>query len=112
MEDLNSLELALLKDCTFDKPEKFFIPDHLPYLKIINRKYTGVGEFILFDYLPGKEILIDPKVRFTSTNEHIFDVDTIKHGIGSIFYVRDSKIVQLEVYTFADAWWGNIICLL
>jgi hypothetical protein len=104
--ELNKLETSILERLAKEYP---FIKEHIPFLKIDNREYTGVGAYVNFDYDNPNNIELKSGIdnKAISTNERI-EIDGLKHGLCYEVDITDGKIKFIELVTFGEEWNGPI----
>ena len=106
MEPLNSLELLIFDRLSGKYPS---IKHHIPFLRVLNREFTGVGMYVNFCYLE-TAVNISPLdlSRFPiSTNENII-IPTLQYGLGYEVVIDDGKINFIEFVTYGEKWDGNM----
>ncbi|SFH84302.1 hypothetical protein [Halpernia frigidisoli] len=102
MNELNALELKLLDGLIKKYPKLKF---HLDFLKVSERKITGVGLYVNFEYVNPKIDFEDINVLFS--NEENIEIQKLKHGIGYVIDVTDGKILYIEFITYGENWDGK-----
>lgn len=108
MENLNKLELSILERLCNRYPA---IKNHIPYLRVLSRKNTGVGMYVNFCYFDSKESLNNLDIPDTSisTNENI-EIQGLQYGLGFEVDISDGKIKFIELITYGEEWDGNVDC--
>ena len=102
MNELNALELKLLDGLVEKYPS---LKSHVADLKVAERKNTGTGMYVNFEY-------VNPKIHFEDINalfskeEHI-EIKKLKHGLGYVIDVTDGKILYIEFTTYGENWDGT-----
>lgn len=102
MDELNDLELTLLKGLTTKYPSIHF---HIPHLKVASRKSTGVGMFVNFVYENFKGNPEDINILFS--NEENITVKELNHGLGYVIDITDGEIMYIEFFTDGEKWNGK-----
>jgi hypothetical protein len=107
MESLNALEHTILKRVSEKHPA---IKSHIPFLRILNREYTGVGMYVNFIYSDeGKSLNpIEPLSDTLSTNERV-ELPGLKFGLCFVIDITDGKINFIELVTYGEDWDGSIL---
>lgn len=107
MENLNDLELKILEKVSENYPA---IKSHIPFLRILNREYTGVGMYVNFIYSNKDEILnpIEPLNTVLGTNERI-GLPGLKYGLCFVIDINNGKINFIELVTYGEEWDGIIL---
>ncbi|WP_395057911.1 hypothetical protein [Flavobacterium sp.] len=82
---------------------------HIPIIKVLNRKITGVGMYVNFYY---PDTLIIPSLEIEeasiSTNENI-EVENLEYGLGYELDISNGKIKFIEFVTYGEEWDGNFV---
>lgn len=106
MRELNNIELDILQRLSLIYPS---IKKHIPLLKVLNSKITGVGMFVNFFYVDNENIpFLEIKSGSLSTNEDISLIN-LKYGLGYEVDITDSKINFIEFITYGELWDGKFI---
>lgn len=107
---LNTLEFAIFQEVlkTTDSKNRSYLVEHLPYLKIVERKFTGVGLLIFLDYDINHTLTLlndynlnlgsRKSIKFNDFNEYFSFEVSVKMG----------KITIIEIVTYASGWSGQI----
>ncbi|MDQ0477437.1 MULTISPECIES: hypothetical protein [Chryseobacterium] len=103
MEELNNLELTLLNALTEKYPS---LKSHIPYLKLKERKNTGVGMLVDLEYVNGDELNFDDMNALFSNGENI-EIKGLKQGLNYVIDVTDGKILYIEFSTYGENWNGE-----
>lgn len=84
-------------------------------LRLLERKFTGVGLFSTFIYVDqdGGRIGDNPKreIKYTPIDSDIYAIaaGTYDPGLGLVLYVDEDRILSLEAVTYGPGhWWGNV----
>lgn len=103
MESLNEFEKEVLNRLS---DEYEILKEHIPFLIVKNREYTGVGMYVNFSY--SKEIeRFDIGQASLGTSENI-NIKGLKYGLVYELDISDGKINFIEFVTCGEAWDGNI----
>jgi hypothetical protein len=104
--ELNKFEIAILKRLSIKYP---YITDHIPYLLVESRVYTGVGMYVNFSYSKyySEKLNLDIKNTSLSTNESI-EIDSLNYGLGYEVDISNGKIKFIEVITYGENWDGKV----
>lgn len=105
MENLNSLEIALLKSIVEENGERYpFLVSHIPYLKVKNRELTGVGSYSNFEYLqPVNESAIN---TLLSSQKRLL-ISGLKTELSYVLDITNGKINHLEIVTNDNEEWNG-----
>ena len=107
MENLNKFEISILERVSDKYPA---IKSHLPYLKVLNRKLTGVGMYVYFSYFNEPNNIENLSVygSLISSNDEIM-LPTLDYGLCHVLSIsHEGKIKMLELVTYPDEIWdGN-----
>ena len=105
MEQINELESILLNGLIQKYPS---LKSHIPYLVITERKSTGAGLLVNFDYSSSaKELKFDDINALFSGEENI-EIKGLKHGLGYVIDITDGQILYIEFTTYGENWNGKI----
>ncbi len=107
MEKLSKLESAVLERLANTYP---FLKKQIPYLMVKDRKATGVGMYVNFEYLNNSEDFEDMTVPYLalSTNENI-EMEGLEYGLGFEVDITNGKIKFIEFITYGeDTWDGSL----
>ena len=102
MEELNELELTLLEGLTTNYPQ---LKSHIPYLKVVERKNTGTGLDVNFDYKDYSGELDDTNALFS--NEENIEIKGLKEGLSYVIDVTVGQITSMEFSTYNEKWDGK-----
>ena len=104
MDELNQFELAILDRLSASNPE---IRKHIPYLRVKERKMTGVGMRINLDYIPGSESLDYIKKVHLSANGYL-KMEGLTDGLIDNTGITNGRIDFIELVTYDEPWDGVI----
>ena len=109
MELLNEAEIEMLKKTACKYP---ILYQHIPFLRVKRREFTGVGMYIYFDYTEINDSLSDfePK-NGVFGDDCILLIPNLRYGLCYVIGVSDGKITLLELVTFGhetEKWDGSI----
>jgi hypothetical protein len=106
MDELNDFEIALLKRVSLKHPS---IKNHLPFLRVSSRKFTGVGMYVNFYYLTSNCKIPDLDILngVMGINEQI-KIEGLVYGLGYEIDVTDGLIRFIELITYGEEWNGLI----
>ena len=99
MEKLNAFETAILERFA-GKYE--YLRNHIPFLKVKNREYTGVGMYINFTYTNMVESL-EINDTCLGTDEMI-SVESLINGLFFELAITDGRIDFIELVTLDEDW--------
>ena len=104
--ELNKLENSILERLAKDYP---FVRDHIPFLKVESREYTGVGAYVNFGYDNPDNIELSTRIGIShiSTNERI-EVNGLKYGLQWEIAITGGKLDFIELVTIDEEWFGPI----
>ena len=105
MEQLTELESTLLNGLIQKYPA---LKSHSPYLKVKERKITGTGMEVNFEYTNSEEELNFEDINALFSNGENIEVKGLKQGLGYVIDVTDGKISYLELVTYGETWNGNL----
>lgn len=103
MEELNDLELILLEGLTNKYPQ---LKSHIPYLKVVERKNTGIGLNVDIEYIGYNGELDNVNVLF-SNGENI-EIKSLKEGLSYVIDITLGQITAIEFSTYNEKWDGKI----
>lgn len=103
MEQLNKLELSILKRLSINYPS---IKNHIPDLRVKIRKNTGVGMYINFYYV-NEPLSLNIADSSISSNETI-EMAGLKYGLAYEVDITSGKINFIELVTYGEEWNGEI----
>jgi len=103
MEELNKLEVDLLKNLTVKYPS---FTSHIPHIKVKQREVTKTGMYIHIEYINFSEKLIELNALFS--NEEIIEIKNLKNGLGYVIDITDGEIKYIELVTYNETWNGKI----
>ncbi len=103
--EMNPLELEIFKSLISKYPE---IGEHVDALRVKNRKVTGVGMYVDFEYKIGSTSIKDLSIPngAISNNENI-EIPGLERGLGYELCISDGKILFFEFITYGEAWDGD-----
>jgi hypothetical protein len=105
MKKLNEIELALLTKLS----NKYdLLSNHVPFLRVTNRKKTGVGMYIKFDYSKIDKVLkeVEPRNAAISTNE-LIEVSNLKYGLCWEVDITEGRVNYIEIVSNGEEWDGT-----
>lgn len=105
MEQLTELESTLLNGLIQKYPA---LKSHIPYLKVKERKITGTGMEVNFEYTNSEEELNFEDINALFSNGENIEVKGLKQGLGYVIDVTDGKISYLELVTYGENWNGKL----
>ena len=97
-----NIETELLNIFIAKHPE---YSSHLEFIKVKNRKFTGVGMYINFEY-EHNEITYKMVDFIFSNNETIY-VDNLTYGLGYEIDITNGQINFIEFITYGESWNGE-----
>jgi hypothetical protein len=98
---LNDFELAILKRIAEQRPEMVSL---IPKLRVLSRKFTGVGCYTEFDIEEAVPSLGNDRI---SMNGHI-TMPGIQMGMDAILFCEKGKPDTLETYTCGAEMWEGV----
>ncbi len=103
MEEINELELTLLKNLTAKYPA---LSTHLAHLKVNKRQKSGFSLYVYFSYVDFTE---EPEMinALFSTGDKIA-ISTLKEGLSYVIDVTAGMIEHIEFSTYKENWDGII----
>tara|TARA_B110000285_G_scaffold235604_1_gene318578 strand:+ start:4849 stop:5211 length:363 start_codon:yes stop_codon:yes gene_type:complete len=108
-KNLSLIEQAILDEVIkFNKKKYSFIKNHIPYLKVKNRDYTGVGIYIYFEY--DKESVLLPLDNCEDTvlsSDKSLEIDVLKYELNYELNITKGKLDVLELVSNDESWNGN-----
>lgn len=104
MQELNRLEKEILKVIAHEYP---ILRSHIPYLRVKNREYTGVGMYVNLSY----ENYEDERVRLIedgllSVNK-VITLNGVENGLGFTLDIADGLVNFIELFTYDDETWDG-----
>jgi len=110
MEKLNSFEKAILEEViSFNEKEYPHFREHLKYIRVKSREFTGVGEYIYLSYLPSTpgNIFLEYDDTYLCSDNYLY-IQGIKYPVTYAPSVSKGKIDMIEVVTIAENWDGTV----
>ena len=105
MENLNLLESEILNRIAVKYP---YIKDHLQFIKVNNREYTGVGMYTNFIYTPSYIEIQNIETVHLSTNETVM-MDGLKYGLAFEVAITNGRLDFIELVTYDNEEWNGHI---
>lgn len=104
-EKLNQFEATIMQRVAIQYPS---IKPHIRFLRVVERKNTGVGMYIYFVYSGEPPDLpeIKPRNDVLGTNENI-STKSLKFGLGFVVSIIDGRIKFIELFTYEDTQWDG-----
>jgi hypothetical protein len=97
VEKMNKIEKAILQEIIRENREEYqFLANHLPYIYVKDREFTGVGYYTNFQY--SKEFKKNNINTFLSSSK-ILTVENFEHELNYVLDITDGKINYLEIVT-------------
>lgn len=103
MEELNELELILLKGLTIKYPN---LLSHIPFLKVKERKLTATGLDVNLEYINFDNDDISETNALFSNGENI-QVKGLKDGLGYVIDITVGQITSIEFSTYNNEKWDG-----
>ena len=103
MNELNTLEITLLKGLIEKYP---MLKPHLDVLKVSNRKSTGTGLIVTFEYENADLEFNETNALFS--NEENIEIKKLKKGLNYVIDITMGRIETLELSTYEEKWDGVI----
>lgn len=105
MKELNELELSLLNGLTEKYPS---LKSHIPFLKVSERKMTGSGMSVNFEYSnTDGQITIEEEINALFSNGENIQIKNLKKGLGYVIDITGGKIEYIEFTTYGESWDGK-----
>jgi len=104
MEQLNNLELMLINGLIQKYP---FLKSHIPYLRVKERKITGVGMYVNFEYINSEQELNFENINALFSGEEKIQIKSLKKGLSYVIDITDGKILYIEFITYNETWNGK-----
>jgi len=104
------LEQAIISEIAKTNDREFpFINDHIPYLKVKSRRYTGVGVYVNFEYqLKGMTLNQNFQNDLLLSGNKELHLDILKYRLVYVLSISNGRIETLELVTDGDeSWDGN-----
>lgn len=105
MSELNSLESAIFSSLAQKYP---LINNHLPFLIVKNRKATGVGMYVDFDYSIPEPIVLNIENKAISNNE-VIRMNGLVNGLQYEVNIEGGKLLYMELVTLGGEHWDGLI---
>lgn len=109
MEALNDLELSLLNLISIENKEQYpYLSSHIPYLRIQDREYTGVGVYSNFIYINNNVVNnnINKGDALLSSSRRLM-IDNLSNELSYVLDITDGKISYLEIVTNGNENWNG-----
>lgn len=97
MNELNKLELTLLNGLSVKYPS---LKSHIDNLKVAQRKSTGTGLIVTFEYTNSEVELEDINALFN--NEENIEIKKLKRGLSYVIDITAGQIEYLEFSTYDE----------
>lgn len=105
MDQFNDLESTLLNGLVEKYPD---LKLHIPFLKVKDRKSTGTGMEVNFEYTNADgEIHFEEINALFSGGENI-QIKGLKQGLSYVIDVSEGRISHLEFSTYGENWNGKL----
>lgn len=102
MEELNEIENTLLLGLTNKYPS---LQEHIPHLKIKERKKLAFGMSVIFEYVDFDSPLEDLNALFS--NEENIVLKNLKKGLNYVIDVTDGEITSIDFSTYDNEKWNG-----
>ena len=97
---LNEFEVAILEHIAKDEPSIRLL---IPQLRVLSRKFTGVGSYATLDCHDSSPDLEDRPVGHPNIT-----MPDVPNSMGAVLFCEIGKPKTLETYTYGDEHWdGN-----
>ncbi len=108
IDPLNELETSILEVLA---NENITILSHIPFLRVVRRKKTGVGLYVNFHYLPTAASLkdIEPRNSLLSPNSkqgRLF-IGSLKYPLTCLVSIINGRVNQIELVTNGNEAWDG-----
>ena len=105
MDHLNAFEIAVLERIAEVHPQyQAQLRELCASGQISGRDWNGHGGFI--NFAPNPVTFDPPNIELHPQAE--ISLQSLKHGIGAILFVRSGKAEWLEVFAYDEEWWGDL----
>lgn len=107
--NLNALEIAILNEIAESNSKQYpLLKNHLNYIRVKSREYTGVGAYVSFDYLSKyqKSIIINEE-HLVLSSEKMLEINLLQYGLNYEINITNGKIDFLEIATNGEPWDGD-----
>lgn len=107
LDSLNDFERSILEKIAEVYP---FLNSHIPLIKVKERKTTGVGMYVDFQYVSINDIYesIQDNYKAISNEKASLKVQGLNHGLAYEISIESGKIAFLELVTYGEEWDGTI----
>ncbi len=104
MEDLNEMEIELLKSIIDENKERYpYLSLHFEMLKVKTREYTGVGSYIYFQYPASKILTKDTSL----SSQKSLTIEGLEHELSYELNLTNGKMDFLEIVTNGKEEWDG-----
>lgn len=103
MEELNELELTLLNGLITKYPS---LKSHIAHLRVSERKATGVGMYVNFEYENFSGEFENLNSLFS--NQENIQIPGLERGLCYLIDVTDGEIKYIEFVTYDEDWNGDL----
>lgn len=102
MEELNELEIILLKGLVEKYPSLKY---HLSHLKVSKRQISGFSLYVYFSYVDFTE---EPgMINALFSNAEKIEIPALKEGLSYVIDVTSGVIEHIEFSTYKENWDGT-----
>jgi hypothetical protein len=106
---LNNLEIAILKAIVNENSNKYpFLLEHINYIHVASREFTGVGMYTNFGY--NKNFDNKNIDTLVSSAKSLF-IEGFNYDISYVLSISNGKIHFLEIVTNEDTLFDNTVNL-
>lgn len=103
MDELNEIELTLLSGLIAKYPS---LKSHITSLKVSERKATGIGLYVNFEYENFNETFENLNALFSNLEN--IQIPGLERGLCYVIDVTDGKIEYIEFLTYDEEWNGDL----
>ncbi|WP_299213510.1 hypothetical protein [uncultured Dokdonia sp.] len=107
---LNKLEFAIIQEVFKSKTtskENLFLLEYLPFLKVVERDFTGVGLYVKFDYDNIKQIEFNENLNANLSSNKSLKFDSFEEYFSFELSIDKGKFNYIEIVTYDDGWDGK-----
>ncbi len=101
MNELNTLEITLLNGLVEKYPS---LKSHIDNLKVSERKSTGTGLIVSFEYVNSE--IGNEDINALFSNEENIQIKKLKRGLSYVIDITAGRIEYIEFSTYEEKWDG------
>lgn len=106
---LNKLEFAILQEIfrhNYENINIYYLLRQLPFIKIKKREFTGVGQYVYFEYEPNTHLNIDGDISMSLSSSKSLKFDTFNEYFSYELDISNGRMNYIEIVTYKDGWDG------